>query len=40
MRLSVAQIAQALVVEGKRDSARQILRKFDNETNEKSFLME
>ena len=37
MRLSVAQIAQALVVEGKKDSARQILRKFDNETNEKSF---
>ncbi len=37
IRLAVAQIAQALVSEGKLDSARQILRKMDSETNEKSF---
>ena len=35
--MAVAQIAQALVSEGKLDSARQILRKMDSETNEKSF---
>lgn len=37
IRLTVAQVAQALVSEGKLDSARQLLRKFDSETNEKSF---
>ena len=37
MRLAVAQIAQALVADGKKDSARQVLRKFDSETNERNF---
>ena len=37
IRLAVAQIAQALIAEGKLDSARQVLRKMDSETNEKSF---
>jgi hypothetical protein len=37
IRLTIAQIAQALVSEGKLDSARQIIRKLDSETNEKSF---
>ena len=37
IRLTVAQVAQALVSEGKLDSARQIIRKLDSETNEKSF---
>ena len=37
IRLTVAQVAQALVSEGKLDSARQLLRKLDSETNEKSF---
>ncbi len=37
LRLAFAQVAQALVVEGKRDSAQKLLRKFDTETNEKSF---
>jgi Protein of unknown function (DUF2723) len=37
IRLAVSQIAQALVAEGKMDSARQVLRKMDSETNEKSF---
>ena len=37
IRLTVAQIAQALIAEGKLDSARQVLRKMDTETNEKSF---
>ena len=37
IRLAVAQIAQALISEGKLDSARQVLRKMDTETNEKSF---
>ncbi len=36
-RLTIAQIAQALVAEGKKDSAQQVLRKMDSETNEKSF---
>ena len=36
-RLAIAQIAQALVAEGKKDSAQQILRKMDSETTEKSF---
>jgi hypothetical protein len=37
IRLTIAQVAQALVSEGKLDSARQIIRKLDSETNEKSF---
>jgi hypothetical protein len=37
IRLTVAQVAQALVSEGKLDSARQLIRKLDSETNEKSF---
>ena len=37
IRLAVAQIAQALVAEGKMDSARQVLRKIDSETSEQSF---
>jgi hypothetical protein len=37
MRLTIAQIAQALVAEGKKDSAQQILRKMDSEISEKSF---
>jgi hypothetical protein len=37
IRLTVAQIAQALVGEGKKDSAQQVLRKMDNEISEKSF---
>jgi hypothetical protein len=37
IRLAVSQIAQALVAEGKMDSARQVLRKMDSETNEQSF---
>ena len=37
IRLTIAQVAQALVNEGKLDSARQILRKLDSETSEKSF---
>ncbi len=36
-RLTIAQIAQALVAEGKKDSAQQVLRKMDSETTEKSF---
>ena len=36
-RLAIAQIAQALVAEGKKDSAQQVLRKMDSETTEKSF---
>lgn len=37
MRLTIAQIAQALVAEGKKDSAQQVLRKMDSETSEKSY---
>jgi hypothetical protein len=37
MRLAFSQVAQALAVEGKRDSAQQLLRKIDAETNEKNF---
>ena len=37
MRLAFSQVAQALAIEGKRDSAQQLLRKFDSETNEKNF---
>ena len=37
IRYSIAQIAEALVLEGKKDSARKILRKLDSETNQKSF---
>jgi hypothetical protein len=37
LRLNVAQIAQALVAAGKRDSAVQILRKLDNELSTKNF---
>ena len=37
LRLAFAQVAQALVAEGKREKAQQLLRKFDSETNEKSF---
>ena len=37
MRMTIAQIAQSLVAEGKRDSAQQLLRKMDSETNEKSY---
>jgi RNA 3'-terminal phosphate cyclase len=37
MRFAVADIAQALVAEGKKDSAKQILRKIDSEINTKSF---
>ena len=37
MRLAFSQVAQALAVEGKRDSAQQLLRKLDAETNEKNF---
>jgi len=37
IRLTIAQVAQALVSEGKLDSARQLIRKLDSETNEKSF---
>jgi hypothetical protein len=37
MRLAFSQVAQALAVEGKRESAQQLLRKLDAETNEKNF---
>ena len=37
IRYSIAQVAQALILEGKKDSAKQILRKLDSETNEKNF---
>ena len=37
MRMTIAQVAQSLVAEGKTDSAQQILRKMDSETSEKSF---
>ena len=37
IRYSIAQIAEALVMEGKKDSARKVLRKMDAETNQKSF---
>ena len=37
MRFAVSDIAQALVAEGKKDSAKQILRKIDSEINTKSF---
>jgi len=37
MRLAFSQVAQALVIAGKQDSARQLLRKLDTETNEKNF---
>jgi hypothetical protein len=37
IRYSIAEIAQALVMEGKKDSARKVLRKMDAETNQKSF---
>ena len=37
MRLAFSQVAQALAIEGKRDSAQQLLRRFDAETNEKNF---
>ena len=37
MRLAFSQVAQALAVEGKRDSAQQLLRKFDAETNDNNF---
>jgi hypothetical protein len=37
MRMTIAQVAQSLVAEGKRDSAQQLLRKMDSETSEKSF---
>jgi len=37
LRLNVAQIAQALVAAGKKDSAIQVLRKFDKELSTKNF---
>jgi hypothetical protein len=37
MRMTIAQVAQSLVAEGKTDSAQQILRKMDSETSAKSF---
>jgi hypothetical protein len=37
MRFAVSEIAQALVNEGKKDSAKQILRKIDSEINTKNF---
>lgn len=37
LRYTFAQVAQSLVVEGKKDSARQILRKIDEQTNEQNF---
>jgi hypothetical protein len=37
IRYSVAQIAEALVLEGKKDSARKVLRKMDQETSQNSF---
>ena len=37
MRLAFSQVAQSLAIEGKRDSAQQLLRKLDAETNEKNF---
>ena len=37
IRYATAQIALALAAQGKKDSAQQILRKLDSETNEKSF---
>jgi hypothetical protein len=37
IRYSVAQVAAALAMEGKKDKARDILRKVDSEMNEKSF---
>jgi len=37
IRYATAQIALAMVAQGKKDSAQQILRKLDSETNEKSF---
>jgi hypothetical protein len=37
IKYSIAEIAVALASEGKKDSARKILRKFDSEVNEKSY---
>jgi hypothetical protein len=37
IRYSVAQVAAALALEGKKDKARAILRKMDSETNQQSF---
>jgi hypothetical protein len=37
IRLTFAQVAQALVAAGKKDSAQKVLRKLDSETNEKNF---
>jgi hypothetical protein len=37
IRYSIAQVAFALAVEGKKDSARQLLKKIDLATNEKNF---
>ena len=37
MRYAFSQIAQALVAAGKKDSAQKVLRKFDEETNERNF---
>ena len=37
LRMAVAQVAFSLIVEGKQDKAKKLLRKLDSETNEKSF---
>jgi hypothetical protein len=36
LRMAVAQVAFSLIVEGKQDKAKKLLRKLDSETNEKS----
>ncbi len=37
LRMAVARVAFSLIVEGKQDKAKKLLRKLDSETNEKSF---
>lgn len=37
MRYAIAQVAMALAIEGKKDSAQQVLRKMDGVTNEQNF---
>jgi hypothetical protein len=37
IRFAVSEIAQALIAEGKKDSAKQVLRKLDSEMSQKSF---
>jgi len=37
LRMAITQVAFSLIVEGKQDKAKNLLRKLDSETNEKSF---